>query len=58
MRVKADDQGVIGITNDAKVKTVCLNIAVVDTAISQVIEQGEFLAYKSGPLQREVLKRN
>ena len=34
MRAKADDQGVIGITNDDKVKTVCVNIAVVDTAIS------------------------
>ena len=34
MRAKADDQGVISITNDDKVKTVCLNIAVVDTTIS------------------------
>ena len=53
MRAKADDQGVIGITNDAEVKTVCLNIAVVDTTICQAIEQGEFLAYKSGVLQKE-----
>ena len=47
MRAKADDQGVIGITNDAEVKTVCLNTAMVDTVICQVIEQGEFLDYKS-----------
>ena len=50
MRAKADDQGVIGITNDAEVKTVCLNTAMVDTVICQVIEQGEFLDYKSGQL--------
>ena len=53
MRAKAEDQGVIGITNDAEVKTVCFNTAVVHTAICQVTEQGEFLAHKSGALQKE-----
>ena len=57
MRTKTDDQGMIGIKNDDEVKTVCLNTAVVDTAICQVIEQGEFLSYKSGALQKEVGKR-
>ena len=54
MRTKVDDQGMIGITHDDDVKTVCLNTAVVDTAIYQVTEQGELLAYKSGALQKEV----
>ena len=40
MRAKADDQGMIGIRNDDDVNTICLNTAVVDNAISQVIEQG------------------
>ena len=48
VRARADDQGVIGITNDDHVKIVCLNTNVADTAIDQVVEQGEFLAYKSG----------
>ena len=54
MRAKADDQGMIGITNGAEVKTVSLNTAVVDTTIFQVIQQGKFLADKSGALQKEV----
>ena len=54
IRAKADDQGGIGITNDAEVRIACLNTAVFDTAICQVIELGEFLAYKSGALQKEV----
>ena len=53
MRAKADDQGVIGITNDDEVKTVCLNTAEVNTTICQVIDQGEFFTYKSGALQRK-----
>ena len=52
MRAKADDQGVIGITNEDEAEAVCLNTAVVDTAIYQVIAQGEFLAYKSEPYER------
>ena len=54
VRATADDHGVIGITNDHESKTVCLNTAMVDTAICQVIEQGEFLTYKSEALLREL----
>ena len=37
-----------------KLKQFLLNTAVVDTTIYQVIEQVEFLAYKSGALQKEL----
>ena len=53
MRTKADDQGVICSTYDDNVKTVCLNTVVVDNVIYRVIEKEEFLAYKSGALQRK-----
>ena len=43
VRDKADVQGVHCITEDEDFRTVCLNTAVVETAIYQFIEEEEFL---------------
>ena len=43
VRTKADSQGVFCIAYDDDFKTVCLNTAVVETAIYQFIKEEEFL---------------